>query len=135
MTTSRRTGTLLVDALVNLLLGVLLVAVNPRIAGALGVPAPDPRFYPSMFGAVLIGIAIALVFEAFRSPASATTGLGLLGAVCVNLCGGVAMGLWLLLGDLHLPLRGLGFLWSLAAALVVLSSVGLVTALRGDRRT
>ena len=135
MTTSKRTGTLLVDAVVNLLLGVLLVMLDPRIADILGVPAPGSRFYSSIFGAVLIGIAIALVIEAFRSPASESTGLGLLGAVCINLCGGVALGLWLSFGDLGVPVRGLVFLWCLVVVLVVLSVIELLWAVRRDGRT
>jgi hypothetical protein len=135
VTTWRRTGTLLVDAVINLLLGVLLVMLDPRIADTLGVPAPGSRFYTSILGVVLIGVAIALVIEALQSPPREGTGLGLLGAVCINLCGGVALGLWLSFGDLGLPVRGLVFLWCLVVALVVLSGIELVTTLRGDGRT
>lgn len=132
---SRKKGILLADAVVNLLLGVLLVGFNPGLAETLGVPASDTRFYPSILGAVFIGVTLALVVEALRSPGGESAGLGLVGAICINLCGGVALGLWLSLGDLNLPLRGSVLLWSLVAGLIVLSGLELVWSLAADRRT
>jgi len=79
--------TLLVDATVNLVLGILLLAFSPGLANFLGVPQSSTNFYPSILGAVFIGITLALVFEALRSARDGLTGLGLLGAVCINLCG------------------------------------------------
>jgi hypothetical protein len=50
-------------------------------------------------------------------------GLGLGGAVAINLSGGVVLILWLIFGDLNIPLRGYFFLWSLAIVLVGISSI------------
>ena len=50
-------------------------------------------------------------------------GLGLGGAVAINLSGGVVLILWMIFGDLNIPLRGRFFLWSLAIILVVISSI------------
>jgi hypothetical protein len=126
----RHRATLLVDAGINLVLGVLLLAFTPALADFLGVPSSSMRFYPSILGAVFIGITLALLVEALRPPQKELIGLGLVGAVCINLCGGLALALWLLFGQLTLPLRGKVLLWSLVAVLVGLSSLELLRALR-----
>jgi len=59
---------LLIDALINLILGVLLAVFPRNVVEVLGVPDTDATFYPSILGAVLIGIGMA-----FRLPARATT--------------------------------------------------------------
>jgi hypothetical protein len=48
-------------------------------------------------------------------------GLGLGGAIAINLSGGFVLILWLIFGDLNIPLRGHFFLWSLAIILVGIS--------------
>jgi hypothetical protein len=126
--------TLLVDAAVNLVLGILLLAFNPGLADFLGVPPSSTNFYPSILGAVFVGITVALVVEAMRSSGEGSAGLGLLGAVCINLCGGFVLALWLLFGRLDIPMHGAVFLWALAAILVVLSSVELLRARRRTRK-
>lgn len=121
--------TLLVDAGINLILGVLLLAFTPGLADALGVPPSDVRFYPSILGAVFIGVTLALLVEAQRPPTDEIVGLGLVGAVCINLCGGFVLALWLLFGGLTLPLRGEVLLWSLVLVLVIISTIELLRAL------
>lgn len=132
--TSRRKRTLLVDAGINLLLGILLLAYSPGLANLLGVPMSDSGFYPNILGAIFVGISVALLVEVARPPMSDFTGLGLVGAVSINLCGGLALALWLIAGHLDLPLRGQVLLWSLVAVLVVLSSVEFLWAARRERR-
>jgi hypothetical protein len=61
-------------------------------------------------------------------------GLGLIGAISINLCGGIVLTLWLIFGRLALPVRGRIFLWSLAFVLVVLSGAELIFSLRENRR-
>ena len=126
----RHKATLLADACVNLILGILLLAFTPGLADLLGVPSSSTRFYPSILGAVFIGITVALLVEALRPPKKELIGLGLVGAVCINLCGGLALALWLIFGQLTLPIRGNVLLWSLVALLVGLSSIELLRALR-----
>ena len=60
-----RTLILVIDSLINLLLGFGLLLFPPALVRFLGIPATDTVFYPSIFGAVLIGIGIALFLLAF----------------------------------------------------------------------
>lgn len=116
---------LLIDALVNLALGILLLLFK-FVAEPLGVPASDGSFYPNILGAVLAGIAMALAIEAFGKEKGKFTGLGLMGAIGINLCGGLVLVLWLIFGRLDLPVRGSIFLWTLAIILLAISSVELI---------
>jgi len=77
---------LTIDSLINLLLGVLLVVFPRDLISFLGIPEPSSAFYPSILGALLFGIGIALWMERGpdRPPAR---DLGLGGAVVINLCG------------------------------------------------
>ena len=119
---------LLIDAIINLGLGVLLVLFPRALVAALGVPSADSAFYPSILGAVLFGIGLALLIQRSRG-----SGLGLGGAVAINLSGGVVLGLWLLFGGLEMPLRGQLLLWGLAALLVGISAVEILAS-RSSRR-
>lgn len=116
---------LLVDALINLILGVLLATFPRSVVDLFGVPDTDATFYPSILGAVLVGVGLALVIEYLRKP-NGPAGLGLHGAIVVNLCGALFLVGWLLIGRLEIPLRGQVFLWCLAGVLIVISLVELV---------
>lgn len=113
-----------IDAVVNLLLGLLLIVFPYDVAKFVGVPNVDSAFYPSILGAVLFGIGVALVLEFVKSP---FRGLGLAGAVSINMLGGAVLACWLLLGELKIPLRGYVFLWTLVALLFGLSGVELLS--------
>jgi hypothetical protein len=117
---------LLIDFIINLILGVLLLAYSNKLAEYLGVPKAESSFYPNILGGVFVGIALALLIEFFNKYDRITSGLGLLGAIVINLCGGIILIIWLLFGDLGLPLRGSVFLWILAFVLIVLSSIELI---------
>jgi hypothetical protein len=56
---------LVADGVVNLLLGVLLILLPGRLVEVLGIPEPRPAFYASILGAVLFGIGLALLLEAY----------------------------------------------------------------------
>ena len=112
---------LLIDAIINLGLGALLVFFPEGVVSALGVPSAESAFYPSILGAVLFGIGLALLLER-----NSGNGLGLYGAVAINLSGGLVLGLWLIFGGLQLPLRGEIFLWGLAIVLVGISVVEIM---------
>ena len=75
---------LVVDAAINFLLGLMLLGFSRPLTHLLGVPYTDVKFYPTILGAVLFGIGIALMIEAFRQP-NGLEGLGLGGAVAINL--------------------------------------------------
>jgi hypothetical protein len=79
---------------------------------------------------VLFGIGIALLLEMRSASQRAASGLGLGGAIAINLCGGIVLGAWLIFGELDLPLRGWVFLGVLDAALVAISTVELVAHVR-----
>lgn len=120
---------LVFDAVINFLLGLLLVGFSRPLAHLLGVPYTDVKFYPMILGAVLFGIGIALMIQAFRQP-NGLEGLGLGGAVAINLSGGTMLFFWLLSGRLNLPLRGFVFLWTLAILLIGISIVELLAHFR-----
>ena len=111
---------LLLDAFINIVLGLLLATFPKSVVRLLGVPTTDARFYPSILGAVLLGIGLALLIEFYRQP-SQSPGLGLHGAIAINLCGAFFLAGWLLSGTLNIPLRGQVFLWTIAVALVIIS--------------
>jgi hypothetical protein len=115
-----RTTLLKADAAINLILGVLLMAFPTKLIKALGVPMADPSFYPTILGGVLFGIGLALLIECYRKSGR-FVGLGLGGAIAINLCGGLVLAAWLLSDKLILPLRGQIFLWSLVVLLVGIS--------------
>jgi hypothetical protein len=117
---------------VNLALGGLLVVFPGPLVDYLGLPMPERAFYPSILGAVLVGIGIALLVARHDGRGS-SRGLGLVGAVTINLCGGVVLAAWLLVGRLQLPVRGTVFLWLLVVLLVGLSVLELRAELRRSR--
>ena len=130
----KRRVTLLIDAVINLILAVLLLSFSPKTADFFGVPSSHINFYPNILGAVFLGITIALIIEAYRKPANINTGgLGLTGAVCINLCGGFVLLLWLIFGNLDLPVKGNIFLWSLDIILLLISSIELLNIVKKKR--
>ena len=119
------------DAIINLALGVLLIVFPSGIVSALGIPAAEISFYPSILGAVLFGIGIALLIERVQGSA----GLGLHGAISINLSGGLVLAAWLVSGALSLPVRGQILLWALVVVLVGISALELTAQRRHRRRT
>jgi hypothetical protein len=104
---------LLVDAFINLALGVPLTFFPRSLPKFLGLPISTDPFYPSMLGAILTGIGMALVIERYK-PSTKISGLGLEGAIVINLLGGLALIVWLVSGHLYLPPRGVLLLWVIA---------------------
>jgi hypothetical protein len=110
---------LLVDALINLLLGLLLLIYPQWLAEALGMPVVATTFFPNVLGGVLFGIGMALLI-AYRGGAQ---GLGFDGAIAINLCGaGVVVG-WLVFAPQAIPPQGRITLWIIA---LVVIGIGLV---------
>ncbi|MBT3337657.1 MAG: hypothetical protein HN855_15030 [Anaerolineae bacterium] len=119
---------LLFDALINFILGILLLLLIPfpnQLPELLGVPKVQEVFYPTIMGAVFIGIAVALVVEAYRSVPHGFVGLGLGGAIAINLSGGAALVGWLVFGKLEIALHGKFFLWGIAIILMLISVIEL----------
>jgi hypothetical protein len=83
------------------------------------MPEVATTFFPNVLGGVLFGIGLALLI-AYRGG---TQGLGLDGAIAINLCGaGVVVG-WLVMAPHAIPPRGKITLWIIALAVI---SIGLV---------
>jgi hypothetical protein len=122
---------LTVDAVINLVLGVLLVLFPSGVVSALGVPRAEVAFYPSILGAVLFGIGIALLVQRIRG----SSGLGLAGAMSINVAAGTVLAAWLVFGSLVIPTRGRLLLWAVVALLVGLSGFELAAQARdrGER--
>jgi len=100
---------LTLDAIINLVLGVLLIVFPSGLVSILGIPNVEVAFYPSILGGVLFGTGIALLIQHVRG----SSGLGLEGAISINLSGGLVLAGWVLFGALSLPLRGRILLWAL----------------------
>ena len=87
--------------MINLSLGTFLIVSPTRLVAVLGIPDSERLFYPDILGALLLGIGLALLIERVRGSG----GLGLLGAVTINLAGGVVLAYWLFSNTLPLPFR------------------------------
>ena len=121
---------LIIDGIVNLALGILLLIFPRGIMSALGAPASTSNFYPSILGAVLFGIGLALLLEHYGSERG-IRGLGLGVAIVINLCGAVTLAFWLLSGKLQIPTRGNIVLWTIAGIVLL---IGLVEIASGTWR-
>ena len=122
-----------VDSVVNVLLGLVLLIFPPSLVEWLGLPLPGSAFYVRILGAVILGIGVALAIEFKRKPRSSLVGLGIGGAIAINLCGGGALLAYLVFGDLSLSMEGKIVLWILAAVVVGLGLVELVANLSSRR--
>lgn len=120
-----------VDGVANLLFGLVLLVFPRAFFEALGIPWTEHGLYPTILGGVLVGIGVALVQER-RSGGGGAKGLGLAGAVAINLSAGLAIAAWLVLSEANeLQASGRIFLWLLVLFLVALSA-GEVAAQRRE---
>ena len=113
---------LVADAVINLILGALLLFFPAGILEYFGLPPTNTYFYSSILGGVIFGIGLALSLE-WQKGKVGMSGLGLAGAIAINLCGGGTLLYWLLFGDLDIPLKGIITLWIVA---VVVIGIGLL---------
>jgi len=109
---------LLVDAIANLLLGSLLLCFPLGVDRLLGLPSSQSSFYPSILGGVILGIGIALLLARAGRP-----GLGVDGAIVINLIGAGVLVVWLIARPPLIPTRGMMTLWVVA---VVVAGIGVV---------
>lgn len=116
---------MIIDGIVNLILGVLLLSFPFGIATILGIPVPIINFYPFILGAVLFGIGIALLIEVYGDQ-HCIRGLGIAGAIAINFCGAIILIIWLLFSSINMPLRGYIILWTIA---IVVLTIGLTELL------
>jgi len=119
----------MVDAMINFLLGTFLLFFPRKMMTILGIPIPDKAFYASILGAILVGIGISLVIECKRKN-DQIVGLGIGGAVAINICGASALIYWLLAGQLGIPTHGYAILWGIALAVLSVSFLELKNIIR-----
>jgi len=117
---------LVIDGIANLLLGALLLLFPFGIAPILGVPVPDTSFYPTILGAVLFGIGIALLIDAYGEKRGIRD-LGIAGAIAINFCGAGVLILWLIFTSLNFPLRGYIALWAIAIVVLAIGCIELMS--------
>ena len=122
---------ILIDSIINLFLGVVLLVYSEPLIEFFGLPATKQNFYPNILGAILFGIGIALFIEYKRKDEF--IGLGLGGAISINMMGGIVLFLWLAFGNLNIPIRGKIILWILDVILVGISSIEIMAYLRKKR--
>jgi hypothetical protein len=115
-----------VDGIINLALGVLLIFFPAQFVDAFDLPKVETFFYVNILGAVLFGIGTALLLERFASR-SGVTGLGIGGAIPINLCAVTVLIFWLVFGDLGLSQDGAIFLWSVAIIVLGIAIAELLT--------
>jgi hypothetical protein len=131
-TGSRDRPLLVLDGIVNLVLGVALLAFPGWLVRVLGAPAFETRFYPSILGGVLVGIGVALFVECGRRDRG-PAGLGLAGAIIINVCGAGALAGWLLVGSTSVPMRGRIILWAIAALVLGIAAAEIAIGGLGRR--
>ncbi len=112
---------LLVDAIANLVLGGLLLCFPLGIGRLLDLPAADTAFYPSILGGVIFGIGIALLLARAGRP-----GLGIEGAIAINLASAGVLVVWLVAQPPAIPARGLITLWVVATVVLAIGFVELI---------
>jgi len=113
---------LLIDGIANLVLGLLLLLFPLGMAEILGVPLPKKIFYPTILGGVIFGIGIALLIERYGFEKN-IRGLGLSGAIAINICGSLVLLGWLVFAPPVISLQGLLLLWGIG---ILVLGIGLV---------
>lgn len=121
---TRHKTLLLLDGAVNLLLGFVLLLFPAGVVDLLGLPPTSTNFYPSILGAVLTGIGCGLLVERFGAD-KGVRGLGLGGAIAINVCGAGALVVWLLVEPFDIPARGYVLLSTVAILVLVVAGVEL----------
>ena len=114
-----------IDGIINLVLGILLLLFPFGIAELLGVPEAKTNFYPTILGGVIFGIGISLFIERYGFKHQ-IRGLGLGGAIAINICGALVLLIWLLINPFNLPLRGYIILWTIAAGVLIIGIIELI---------
>ena len=119
---------LTIDGIVNVVLGALLLLFPTGILQLLGLPPVHHHFYTTILGGVIFGIGLALFIELFRGSQNAR-GLGIAGAIAINLCGGGVLLSWLVFKPFDLPIRGQVVLWTVA---ILVLGIGLIEFISGS---
>jgi hypothetical protein len=111
------------EMLLKLVAGLLLTLAPLTTLRILGLPRPDTGFWPRVCGALLLGMAGALFLEG----TSRGHGLGLAGAIVINLCGAAVLAAQLVLEAGPASRRGRITVWLAVCLLVIVSVVEIAT--------
>lgn len=99
----------------------------------LGLPFPiSDTFYPSLLGGVLVGIGLALLVQRVWGAAG-VVGLGIEGAIVIHLCGAATLVVWLIVGDLDVPVYGYALLWGFAALVLGIALYEMIVRFKQAR--
>ena len=128
MKEQHRLGLLAIDSIINVVLGLCLIAMPGQTIAFFGLPATDTYFYINVLGAVLLGIGIALWIE--RRNEDRWRGLGLAGAITINTLGAGIIFVWLLVNPFDLPTHGYVVLWGVAIVVLAIGMVELAALVR-----
>jgi hypothetical protein len=123
---SKNKTLLFIDGIVNIFLGILLLLFPVGVVDFLGLPPTNTNFYPSLLGAVILGIGLALFLELAGYPKH-ISGLGLGGAIVINIIGSLILIGWLIFGSLILPIRGKIILWMVGIVVFMIGIAEIVT--------
>lgn len=116
---------LLIDGIINLVLGVLLLMFPAGIPEILGLPYSSMHFYPTILGGVIFGIGIALLVERYGFKHK-IRGLGLGGAIAINISGALVLLVWLIIDPFDLPFKGYFILWSIAIVVLLVGIIEII---------
>jgi len=122
-----RTVLLIIDAVINLVLGFFLVLFPVKVLELLGLPVEAPPFYAIILGGVLIGIGLALLMG-LSAEACRADRLGLGGALIINLFAALALASLLISGRIYIPLSGYLILLGLLFFLLLLCGIELLVS-------
>lgn len=101
---------LLIDSAVNIVIGIILLCFPLGIGDYLELPKSDNYFYPTILGALISGIGIALFIE-YKYSEKGKRGLGIDGAIIINIIASSALIIFLVFGNLNISRLGSAILW------------------------
>jgi hypothetical protein len=122
-----------IDASVNLLLGAALLSFPAGTREFLGLPPTNTYFCATLLGGVILGIGVALCAELWGAPRG-IRGLGLGGAIGINIPGAGVVLVWLLLGGRELSSRGRAILWVVVVVVMGLAATEIAAMRREASR-
>jgi hypothetical protein len=117
---------LLIDSVVNIILGLVLLTFPFGSEGLLGLPNSGDNFYALILGAVLLGIGIALFVEV-KYYDKGKRGLGLDGAIIINILASLVLIIILLFETINVSQPGVVILWFVGISVLL---IGLVEYFR-----
>jgi hypothetical protein len=113
------------ETLLKLSSGLLLALVPLTVIKILGLPPAESAFWPRLLGSVLVGLSGATFLE---GAMASTRGLGLAGAIVINLAAAAMIALSSLLGGGATTRRGKLVQWGIVTLLFALSLAEIARA-------